>query len=94
MIRTGGKWTATEVELHINALEMNAARLAMQCFLKDTQHVAVLLQMDSWAAIIHLNRPSLSPLSQMALQVWEWCQAQRISLHAKHLPGKENVLTD
>ena len=96
-VRTGGKWTATEAELHINVLEMKAAWLAMQCFLKDTHDVAVLLRMDNWVAIAHLNKiggPTLSPLSQMALKVWEWCQLQRISPHAKHLPSKENVLAD
>ena len=41
-----------------------------------------------------MGGPTLSPLSQMALQVWEWCQLQRISPHAEHLPGNENVLAD
>ena len=70
-VRTRGKWTAMEAELHINVLEMNAARLAMQCFLKETHNVAVLLRMDNRAAKAQLNKMGGPTLSQMALQVWE-----------------------
>jgi len=95
--RTGGKWTAAEAELHINVLEMKAAWLAMQCFLKDSHNIAVLLRMDNQAAIAHVNKmggPILSPLSQMAQQLWRWCLTCKISPHAEHLPGKENTLAD
>jgi len=60
-------------------------------------NIAVLLRMDNQAAIAHVNKmdgPMLSPLSQMAQQLSGWCLTSKLSLHAEHLPGKENALAD
>lgn len=96
-VRTGGKWTALESQLHINVLELKAALLAIQCFLKDKSNISVLIRMDNRAAIAHINKmggPILSPLSQMAQEFWSWCLEHKVLPHAEHLPGKENVLAD
>ena len=42
--RTGGEWTASKTELHINVLELKAALLAMQSFLKNKTNVSVLIR--------------------------------------------------
>ena len=31
------------------------------------------------------------PLSELAVEVWEWCIQRGITIHAKHLPGVKNV---
>ena len=36
----------------------------------------------------------MSQLCHLALQIWEWCQARNIILHAEYLPGKDNVKAD
>ena len=43
--RTGGKWTASETELHINVLELKVAMLAMQSFWKNQSNVSVFLKL-------------------------------------------------
>lgn len=36
----------------------------------------------------------LCPLCQLAMQMWEWCLAHQIAIHAEYLPGIENVTAD
>ncbi|XP_070550151.1 uncharacterized protein [Ptychodera flava] len=43
-IQTGGAWTAEEAMMHINALELLAAFLALKTFTKDKQNLTVLLK--------------------------------------------------
>ena len=95
--RTGGLWTAEEACYHINLLELKAAYLALQCFLKERVAVHVLIRLDNRTAISYLNRmggPSLSLLCQLALEIWNWCLARQITLHAEYLPGTENTIAD
>ena len=33
-------------------------------------------------------------LSNLAVQIWNWCLERWITIHAEHLPGVENVQTD
>jgi len=95
--RTGGPWTAEEAQNHINLLELKAAYLALQCFLKESVSVTVLIRMDNRTAISYLNRmgsPSLSPLCRLSLEIWNWCLARQITIHAEYLPGSENTTAD
>jgi len=92
--RIGEKWTAAGTVLHINFLELKAALLALQSFLKNESSVSVLIQMDKQAAIAHINRMGgliLSALSQMVQERWDWYLEHKVSPHAEHLPGKENI---
>jgi len=45
--RTGGPWSQVEQEMHINCMELLAATLAVQTFLKGQTVVSVLLQLDN-----------------------------------------------
>ena len=54
-----------ETCFHINLLELKAAYLALQCFLKETLSTHVLMRLDKRTAIAYLNRmggPSYPPL--------------------------------
>ena len=96
-VRTGGRWTAEESQSHINMLELKAAFLAIQSFLKEQEAVNVLVRLDSRTAIAYLNRigsSSLTPLCRLAIQVWDWCLARQIVLRAEYLPGVENTTAD
>ena len=33
-------------------------------------------------------------LSSLAVQIWEWCIERKITIHAEHLPVKQNVRAD
>jgi len=77
-VRTSGVWISEEIQYHINILELKAACLAVQCFLKEKTGVNVLLRLDNRTAIVYLNHmggPSLTPLCRLAIQMWEWCLA-------------------
>ena len=45
--RTGGPWSQTESQMHINCLELLAATLAVQTFLKHKTRLSVLLRLDN-----------------------------------------------
>ena len=45
-VRTGGPWTYEESQFHINYLELLAAFLAIQSFVKSKRHLTVYLYMD------------------------------------------------
>ena len=95
--RTSGVWSVDEAQYHINWLELKAAYLAIQCFLKERSGVNVLLQLDNRTAIAYLNHmggASMTPLYHLALEIWEWCLARKIVIHAEYLPGVENVAAD
>ena len=77
--------TRLEKENHINYLELLVAFLALKAFTLDTHPRSILLRMGG----IHS-----SSLSNLAIEVWKWCIARSIRIHAEHLPGKENVQAD
>ena len=63
---TGGLWSTEEACFHINLLELKAAYLVLQCFLKETVSTHVLMGLDNRTAIAYLNRmegPSFPPLA-------------------------------
>ena len=96
-LRTSGVWNVDEAQCHINFLEMKAAYLAIQCFLKERSGVSVLLRLDNRTAIAYLNHmggASMTSLCCLAIEIWEWCLAWEIMIHAEHLPGVENVTAD
>ena len=93
---TGGPWTATEQLEHINYLEMKAAFLALQSFCTGRPSVSVLL-MDNVTAIAFLNKMGGNhshSLLDLAKEVWMWCIKRKITIHAEHLPGSENIRAD
>ena len=95
--RTGGMWSIEETEFHINYLELLAAFLAIQTFVKHETNLTIYLQLDSVTAQSYINKKggTRSPsLSQLAKQVWSWCMEREISLIADHIPGKENTIAD
>ena len=50
-----GVWKVNEARCHIDFLELKAAYLAIQCFLKERSGVNVLLRLDNRTAIAYLN---------------------------------------
>ena len=95
--RTGGPWTLEEAEFHINYLELLAAFLAIQTFVRDKTNVTIYIQIDSVTALTYINKKggTRSPsLTQLAKELWTWCMERKISLVAEHIPGRENTIAD
>ena len=96
-VRSGRPWTPSEKERHINYLKLLAGFLALKSFLSNKRKLNVLLKMDNVTAIAFLNRMGgthSQVLSDLAVEVWRCCLENEITIHAEHLPGRENVRAD
>ena len=96
-VRTGGAWTLEERLHHINYLELLAVSLALKTFASKVREVNILLRVDNVTAIAFLNRlggTHSQELSDLAVSIWNWCLQREITIHAEHLPGRENVRAD
>ena len=95
--RTGGPWSQTEHRMHINCLELLAATLAVQTFLKNKTRMSVLLRLDSTTAVAYINNLGgtvSKELVDVAKNLWMWCRERNIHITAQHLPGVQNVIAD
>ena len=70
--RTGGLWSQEEQRLHINYLELLAATLAVQSFLKDRVGTSVQLQLNNQRAVVYINNLGGQPLPRLAKDLWMW----------------------
>ena len=95
--RTIGCWSDSERTQHINVLELKAAFLALNSFLKNQSHKVVCLRMDTTTAVAHVNNKggTHSPyLLALTLELWHWCLERDIMISAQHVPGKLNTIAD
>jgi hypothetical protein len=95
--RTGGPWSQSESQMHINCLELLAATLAVQTFLKHKTRLSVLLGLDNTSAVAYINNlgGTVSPeLVDLAKTLWMWCLERNIHITAQHLPGAQNHIAD
>ena len=95
--RTGGPWSQSESQMHINCLELLATTLAVQTFLKHKTRLSVLLRLDNTSAVAYINNlgGTISPeLVDLAKTLWMWCLERNIHITAQHLPGAQNRIAD
>ena len=95
--RTGGPWSQEEQEMHINCLELLAATLAVQSFLKDQADVSVLLQLDNQTAVAYINNLGgiVSPqLTRLAKDLWMWVLSKDLVISSVHIQGITNCVAD
>ena len=94
---TGGCWDPQEKAFHINALEMLAVLYALKAFTKGVWNKTVLILSDNQSVVSHINKmggtrsPDLIKLTKL---VWSWGLANKLSLIARHIPGKVNITAD
>ena len=96
-IKTHGKWSATERQLHINVLELKGAVLGIQSLLKNQSSKIISLNMGSSTAVAYIKHKGGThslELLQVALQLWNWCIQRNLFIIAYHVPGKTNVVAD
>ena len=97
-IRTGGPWSQSEQQLHINCLELLAATLAVKSFLKDQEGSSVLLQLDNQTAVAYINNMG----GTVSLQLTDLAKALRLRALNFHghcpvcrtYPGTMNCIAD
>ena len=59
--KTGGNWSASETNTHINNLESKAVLLALKCFVIDIETKHVKLMIDNSAAVYMIHNMGFSP---------------------------------
>ena len=96
-VRTGGPWSKTEQQLHINCLELLAATLAIKTFAKTKEYIHIHLKMDNTTALTYINKYGgtvSAELNRLTKELWFWCLEKNITLQATHLPGTLNCTAD
>ncbi len=96
-LTTGGLWTASEKENHINYLEMMAVFFGLQAYkqLVSNKHVKVLVDNTTVQVILNKMGTSHSPnLNTLVKTIWDWCISNHIWLTVARIPGKENIEAD
>ena len=96
-LMVSGVWTLEERCLHINNLEMRAARLAISHFRRQVEGHCVLLSSDNTTVVSYVNRQggthSLSLFHETKL-LFYMCRDFQVILLSRHIPGRLNVLAD
>lgn len=94
-----GIWTREDLERHtsINQLELRAAFFGLKTFARGLSNCQILLRIDNTTAIAYVNRMGgiqLPSLSNLAKELWQWCERRAIFVVASYIPSKENVEAD
>ena len=94
---TGGRWSESEKDQHINALELNAILLGLQSFFRDDHDIEILIRTDNTTALSYVNHMGGSRSIQcedLAKEIWEFCEIREIWIIATYIPGNENEEAD
>ena len=92
-----GNWTLEERTLHINYLELKAAFLALRSFAQDLSSCSILLWVDNTTALSYINKMGgvkFGGLHRLAKEIWDWCEARSLWIHASYIASSENVEAD
>ncbi|KAL8609039.1 hypothetical protein ACOMHN_065265 [Nucella lapillus] len=92
-----GLWNPDQAHWHINALEMEAVRLALVTFQDQVLNKSIRLFTDNTTVACYINKQGgarSSTLSLMAESLLQWCYHRNIALQASHIAGKLNILAD
>lgn len=92
-----GTWSSSWKSLHINNLELEAVNKALQFWNNRLRNSHVLVATDNSTVVSYLNKQggthSIS-LSRATKQILISCWEAGITLWARHIPGRFNVLAD
>ena len=94
---TQGVWGPTESLLHSNDKEMLAVHRALQAWLTPISRQSVMVLSDNTAVCSYINRQGGTrsrSLCQHAVDLLTFCHANQITIQARHIPGRLNVIAD
>ena len=95
-----GDWSLPESRLHINYLELKAVLLALKEFQDLCVGKMVLVATDNTTVVAYINkegyevRPRSGPLCALLCRILTWCSGKQVTLKARHIPGRLNVVAD
>ena len=98
----GGCWSTKEAIHHINYLELLAAFLALKTFASNQLHdqkglIILRIYIYNISAVTYINQKGSThstQLSNLALEICEWCLQHQLAIQAEHLPGSLNWVAD
>ena len=95
---TGGRWSPSEAENHINCLELLAAIFALKCFQSSLSGKHVEIMIDNTTAVSVINNMGTchsDNCNSIGIKIWEFCMSHNIIwLTTAHIPGSSNYRAD
>jgi len=95
--KTGGRWTDTESDNHINCLELMAILFGLKAFCTHMKSVHIRVYSDNTTAVNYINSMGGThsmECNSVAKEIWLFCITREIWLSAAHIPGKDNIQAD
>ena len=92
-----GTWSLPESKLHINYLELKAVFLALKEFQSLCADQIVLVATDNTTVVAYINKEGGVRASTLCALLWRiltWCTKNQVTLKARHIPGRLNVVAD
>ena len=92
-----GQWSPEEKELHINVLELQAVIFLFRCLFASSSDCSIAIRTDNSTVVAYINHqggPTSSDLCDLALDLWGFCIARGLRIHATHLGGVLNCRAD
>ena len=86
-----------ESKLHINYLELKAVLLALNEFQDLFSDKIVLIATNNTTVVSYINKEGgmrLGPLCALLWIILRWCTTRQVTLKARHIPGRLNVVAD
>ena len=93
----GGRWSVSELPLHINTLELHAAKLCLFSLAAGLSNLHIHILLDNTTAISynnHMGGTHSQICNDVTNLIWSWCKDKGIWLSAAHTPGHENFIAD
>ena len=92
-----GCWSTPESNLHINYLELKAVFLALVEFQDLCTDKTVLIATDNTTVVSYINKEGgmrSGPLCALLWRILTWCTRRQVTIKARHIPGRLNVVAD
>ena len=92
-----GQWSLPESKLHINHLELKAVFLALKEFQTLVFNKTVLVATDNTTVVAYINKEGGMKSGSLCALLWRilsWRTRQQVTLRARHIPGRLNVIAD
>ncbi|WAR19958.1 hypothetical protein MAR_001796 [Mya arenaria] len=85
----GGRWDDTEIQNHINVLELFAASHALKSFCRTKSNIHVQIRSDNSCTVAYSCHMGgkIEQLNNIEKHMWLWCKDGAIWLSATHVPG-------
>ena len=93
----GGRWTDEECPVHINVLELHAAKLTLLALAPNVSHSHIRLMLDNTTVAAYIDKMGglhYSSCNEIALSIWHWAKYRNIRLSTAFILGIENTVTD